>query len=219
MERRGEERRGEERRGERREREERRGEERGEERRGEERRGEERRGEERRGEERRGEERRGEERRERGEERRGEERRGEERRGEEREERRGEERRGEERRGERRIDCFCWKGRTMATPSDFLTSSGLTMVQPGTKALPKILLNTNRLGAWTKSLESLFQCLTKLSVKKCFVMFHLTSSSAVFNHSHTITGSHGEELSTSLSTTPPQEAIDSNGVTPQPPFL
>ena len=33
------------------------------------------------------------------------------------------------------------------------------------------------------------------------------------------TGSQGEELSTSLSTSPPQEAVESNEVAPQPPFL
>ena len=34
-----------------------------------------------------------------------------------------------------------------------------------------------------------------------------------------VTGSQGEELSTSLSTSPPQEAVGSNGVAPQPPSL
>lgn len=106
----------------------------------------------------------------------------------------------------------------MTTQSNFLTSSGLTMVQPVTKALSKILLNIDRLGARTKSLQSLFHCLTTPSVKKCFVVPHWTSSSAVFNHSHTVTGSQRQELSTSLSTFP-QEAGESNEVIPQPPFL
>jgi len=41
------------------------------------------------------------------------------------------------------------------------------------RALSKYLLNTDGLGASTTSLESLFQCLTNLSVKKCFLMSSL----------------------------------------------
>ena len=36
---------------------------------------------------------------------------------------------------------------------------------------------------------------------------------------HPITEYQGEELGTSLSTSPPREAVGSNEVTPQPPFL
>jgi len=36
---------------------------------------------------------------------------------------------------------------------------------------------------------------------------------------HPVTGYQGEEIATSLSTSIPQEAVESNEVTPQPPFL
>lgn len=36
---------------------------------------------------------------------------------------------------------------------------------------------------------------------------------------HPITGSQGEEIITSLSTSPPQEAVESNEIAPQPPFI
>jgi len=53
------------------------------------------------------------------------------------------------------------------------------------KAVPKCLLNTDRLGASIRSLGTLFQRLTVLSVKKCFLMSSLNlpwGSSEPFPH-------------------------------------
>lgn len=41
------------------------------------------------------------------------------------------------------------------------------------RALSKCFLNTDRRGASTSSLGSLFQYLTSLSIKKCFLIFSL----------------------------------------------
>ncbi|KAK4811306.1 hypothetical protein QYF61_023358 [Mycteria americana] len=83
------------------------------------------------------------------------------------------------------------------------------------------LLNTSRDGDSTTSLGSLFQCLTTLSVKKFFPNIHskplLTQLEAI--SSHPIASYLGEETDPHLTTTSFQVVVESNKVSPQPPFL
>lgn len=79
--------------------------------------------------------------------------------------------------------------------------------------LSRYLLNTERSGA-TTSLGNVFQCLTILLVKNCFLMSSLNVSwHCCEPFLHTLfTGYQREEVSTSTSTSLPQETVDSNKV-------
>ncbi|KAK4833077.1 hypothetical protein QYF61_027739 [Mycteria americana] len=95
----------------------------------------------------------------------------------------------------------------------------------------KRLLNTSRDGDSTTSLGSLFQCLITLSVKKNFLIsslnlpwrnlrpFPLVLSLVQAISSHPITCYLGEETDPHLSTTSFQGVVESDKVSPQPPFL
>lgn len=88
------------------------------------------------------------------------------------------------------------------------------------KSLSKCLLNTDRLGILTFTVGSLFQCLTNFFVKKCFLMSSLNLSCNSFEPVPCWTPGHEEEnISTSLSTSCPQEAVESNKIVHQPQFL
>lgn len=68
------------------------------------------------------------------------------------------------------------------------------------RALSRCFLNSDRLGASTTSLGILYQYLTALSIKKCFLMFSLNSSWSSFEPLPCpVTGSEEEEIHTSLS--------------------
>lgn len=82
------------------------------------------------------------------------------------------------------------------------------------RALPECLLNIDRLGALTTTLESLFQYLNTLSAKKCFL-----NSSLNLPWDSFLSLDARMKDSTFLSSSPPQEAAESYEISPHPPFL
>lgn len=81
--------------------------------------------------------------------------------------------------------------------------------------LSKCLLN-NGFGHWPVPQVSL-QCLTILSL--CFLMFSLNFPWHSFESCASCHWISGEEVSISLFTSPPKDAVENNKVSPQPPFL
>jgi len=82
-------------------------------------------------------------------------------------------------------------------------------------------LNTSRDGDSTTSLGSLLQCLTTLLVKRFFVISSLNLSGGLLEaiSSRPIIHCLGEETNTCLTTTSFQVVVESNKVSPQPPFF
>lgn len=79
-----------------------------------------------------------------------------------------------------------------------------------------MLLNTDRLGALASTLGSLLLDYNILLVNKCFLMSGLNLSCLSFGPFLCVP-SQGEEISTSLFTSPPQEASENHEVTHQLP--
>jgi len=82
------------------------------------------------------------------------------------------------------------------------------------RALSKCILNTGRHATTTTSLGTLFQCLISLLVKKRFLMSSLNLLGCSFEAFLRILS-----LDTREKRSPPQEAVESNELTPQPPFV
>jgi len=99
-------------------------------------------------------------------------------------------------------------------PDQFRADQKLKRVIKGIVQMP---LNTDRLGASTSALGSPFQCLSKETLPNVQSEPPLSQLETI--PTHHVTGSQGEGISTSLSTSSPLEAVKSNEVAPQPPFL